>query len=65
MPKSSGLFCFYKVDTIAILSQCKEKCGVASHKINLFSEICQLDNILILTFRRGLYIMDVSEIPRT
>lgn len=65
MPNSSGLCSFYKVDTIAVFSQCKEKCGVAHSRINLLSEICQLDNISILTLGRAVYVMDVSEIPRT
>ena len=64
-PKISGLFTFYKADTIAVLSQRKDKCGVAQSKIIVWSEMCQLDNIIILTFGRALYAMDVSEIPRT
>ena len=56
-------FTFCKTDTIAVLRE-KDKCGVAQSKINIWSEMCQLDTIIILTFGRALYAMDVSEIPR-
>ena len=58
-------FALYKANTIAVLGQRKDKCGVAQFKMNVSSEMCQLDNILILIFGRALYVMDVSEIPRT
>ena len=64
-PKLSDLFAFYNVDTIAVLSQRKDKGGVAQSKTNVWSEMSQLGDILILAFERGLYIMDVSGIPRT
>ena len=57
-------FTFYKTDTIAVIRE-KDKCGVAQSKLNIWSEMCQLDTIIILTFGRALYAMDVSEIPRT
>lgn len=56
---------FYKADTIAVLGQRKDKCRVAEFQMNVWSEMCQLDSIIVLAFGRALYVMDVQESPRT
>lgn len=42
-------------------SQWKDKCWVAHSTVNVLSEMYHLDNILILTFGRALYIMRLQK----